>query len=118
METPATDSKTTAIGQDAIESSDDMLVSSHLRMREELAFFKSRNPVLANSNRPVGTRERNTLLTIIAALSSEAKIDYRTPAKAANLICSAAAGLGVSLGETTVEGYLKRVPAALEAKTK
>ena len=66
----------------------------------------------------LGTRERDTLLAIIAALCHEAKIDYKKPAKAANLIVSAAASMGVSIGETTIEGHLKKIPDALRTRVK
>ena len=68
--------------------------------------------------KPLNTRERNTLLTIIAALCKEATIDYNTASKAANLIQGAAAELGVNIGETTIEGHLKKIPDALENRMK
>ena len=67
---------------------------------------------------PIDTRERNTLLTIIAALCKEANIDYTKPAKAAGLIQSTAAKMGVSIGETTIEGHLKKIPDALATRMK
>ena len=66
----------------------------------------------------VGPKVQNTLLCIIAALCKEAKLDYTKPAKTAALIQSAAAQMGVSLGETTIEGYLKKIPDALAARAK
>jgi len=67
---------------------------------------------------PIDTRERNTLLTIIAALCKEAKIDYIKPAKAAALIQGTAALMQVSIGETTIEGHLKKIPDALATRMK
>lgn len=64
------------------------------------------------------TRERNTLLTIIAVLCKEAKVPYDKPAKAAGMIQSTAATMGVSIGETTIEGHLKKVPDALATRMK
>jgi phage tail sheath protein FI len=58
------------------------------------------------------------LLCIIGALCKEAKLDYSKPAKTAALIQSTAARMGVSLGETTIEGYLKKIPDALSARGK
>ncbi len=69
-------------------------------------------------DKPLSTVERNTLLTIIAALCSEAKIDYKKPAKAAANILHQADLLGLKLGETTIENHLKRIPKALESRAK
>lgn len=68
--------------------------------------------------RPVETKERNTLLCIIAALCTEAKIPYDKPAKAAGYIQSTAAKMGVSIGETTIEGHLKKIIYALPTRMK
>lgn len=67
---------------------------------------------------PLGARERNTLLCIIGALCKEAKFDYKTHAKTAGLIQSTAAGMGVSIGETTIEGHLKKISTALASRMK
>ena len=67
---------------------------------------------------PIDTRERNTLLSIIAVLCKEAQIDYIKPAKAARFIQGAAALMQVSIGETTIEGHLKKIPDALETRMK
>jgi hypothetical protein len=67
---------------------------------------------------PIDTRERNTLLTIISALCNEAKIPYDKPAKAAGMIQSTATKMGVSIGETTIEGHLKKIPDALATRMK
>jgi len=69
-------------------------------------------------NMTLAQRERNTLLTIIAVLCKEARIPYEKPAKAAVLIQSTAAGMGVSIGESTIEGHLKKIPDALETRMK
>ena len=70
----------------------------------------------ATTDTPLETRERNTLLTIIAALCKEAKIPYDKPAKAAGLIQGIAATMDISIGETTIENHLKRVPNAIAGK--
>ena len=67
---------------------------------------------------PLSTRERNTLLTIIAALCKEAKIPYDKPAKAAGMIQSTAATMGISIGDSTIEGHLKKIPDALATRMK
>ena len=70
------------------------------------------------SEKPMTTRERNTLLTIIAALCKDTGYDYLKAAKTAGLIQSTAARMGVSIGETTIEGHLKKIPHALETRMK
>jgi hypothetical protein len=70
----------------------------------------------AASEKPLATRERNTLLKIIAVLCKEAKLPCTTPSKSANLIMSAGDLMGISIGETTIEGVLKKIPHALETR--
>lgn len=70
------------------------------------------------TEKPLGTTERNTLLTIIAALCKEAKLDHTKHAKSAGLIQSTAAGMGLSIGESTIEGHLKKIPNALASRMK
>ncbi len=74
--------------------------------------------IQTSADRPLATRERDTLLTIIAVLCKEAKIPYDKPSKAAGLIQSTAAGMGLSIGETTIEGHLKKLPNALAGRMK
>ena len=69
-------------------------------------------------NETLGQRERNTLLIIIAALCKDAGYDYIKHAKTAGLIQSTAEKMGVSIGETTIEGYLKKIPDALGSRAK
>lgn len=71
-----------------------------------------------SDEKPVGTRERNTLLCIIAALCQEAKIDRTKPAKAAGEILNIMSSMGLQVGETTIEGHLKAIPGALESRTR
>lgn len=68
--------------------------------------------------KPLGNRERDSLLTIIAALCNEAKLDYTKHAKTAGMIQSTAAGMGLSIGESTIEGHLKKIPNALAGRMK
>ena len=69
-------------------------------------------------DKPLSTRERDTLLTIIAVLCKEAKLDYIKHSKTAGLIQSTAATMGVAIGETTIEGHLKKIPDALATRIK
>lgn len=64
------------------------------------------------------TRERNTLLAIIAALCKEARIDYAKPAAAAATIKNVTMLMGMNVGETTIEEHLKRIPEAIEARSR
>lgn len=100
--------------------------SEQNRLEREM---KEANPIpLESANRfaeeieahkiPLSTRERNTLLSIVAALCKEAKIDYSRPAKAAALVKDLTAEMGLSIGESTIESHLKRVPDALGARMK
>lgn len=68
--------------------------------------------------KPLATRERNTLLTIIAVLCKEANLDPTKPAKTAGMILHTATGMGLQIGETTIETHLKRIPDALESRMK
>jgi hypothetical protein len=86
-------------------------------LRENAALRGGGRRALA-ADRPLKERERTTLLTIIAALCKEAKIDYTKPAKAAGLIQGTAALMQVSIGETTIEGHLKKIPDALATRMK
>lgn len=69
-------------------------------------------------DKPFSTRERDTLLTIIAVLCKEAKVDYTKHSKAAGFIQSTAATMGVAIGETTIENHLKKIPDALATRMK
>ena len=66
----------------------------------------------------LSTRERNTLLTIIAVLCKDAGYDITKHAKTAGLIQSTAATMGLAIGESTIEGHLKRIPDALATRMK
>jgi hypothetical protein len=68
--------------------------------------------------KPLGTRERNTLLCIIGIICKEAKLDFRKHSKTAEFIKSNADRLGVAIGETTIEDHLKLIPDALAGRMK
>lgn len=72
----------------------------------------------AAEGKALGTRERNTLLTIIALLCKAAEIDYEKYAKAANIIEGLADEMGLQIGETTIKEHLKRIPEALRGRMK
>jgi hypothetical protein len=81
-------------------------------------YFGCAVKVISEIDKPLGTRERNTLLIIIAALCEEAKLNYKTAAKTAVLIRSMTDQVDARIGESTIEGHLKKIPDALEARMK
>jgi len=89
-------------------------------LMEEVLRYESIHDIEApqqhRAEKSVGTRERDTLLSIIAVVCREAKLDYSKSSKTAALIQGSAARLGISIGETTIEGHLKKIPDALAAR--
>lgn len=70
------------------------------------------------ADKPLLTTERNTLLTIIAVLCKDAGYDVTKHAKTASLILNTASKMGLSIGETTIENHLKKIPDALGSRMK
>lgn len=68
-------------------------------------------------DKPLGTKERNTYLILIAALCAELKIDTTRAAKSANIIKDVANRNGLAIGESTIEGILKKLPDAVAARS-
>ena len=68
--------------------------------------------------KPLTTRERDTLLTIIAALAKAAKINIQDAGKAALYIEGLTAELGARVSKRAIEEHLKRIPDALETRMK
>jgi hypothetical protein len=66
--------------------------------------------------RPLGRKERATLLVIIAALAKLAKVDIAKPSKAAAAIEGEAARMGIRVGGRTIEEKLKLIPDVLASK--
>lgn len=94
----------------------DWLFKQMSMLQEKIKRLEAKTVVTMEN--PLSTKERNTLLAIIAALCKEAKLDYKTAAKTAGLIQSTATAMGVSIGETTIENHLKKIPGALGARTR
>lgn len=67
---------------------------------------------------PLGNRERNTLLCILAAVCHEGGIDYTKAAKSAVAIQKAASEVGIVLAESTIESHLKRISGALDSRSR
>jgi hypothetical protein len=71
----------------------------------------------AVEDRPLTTRRRRTLLTIIAALCRKAAIQLETRG-AAVTIASATAELGVPVGEDVIRTMLREIPDAIESRSR
>lgn len=85
------------------------------RLKEELALYQSGQP--AKVDRPLHTRQRRTLLTIIAAMCEAAKIDY-TERGASQRIKSNTELIGAPIDDGTIIKLLKEIPDALETRMK
>jgi hypothetical protein len=82
-------------------------------------FFNDDELAVINSNeKALGSREKNTLLVIIAALAREAKIDITTHAKSALIISKITQEMGASIDDETISKKLKLIPDALERRIK
>ena len=66
------------------------------------------------SEKPLGKRERETLLTIIAALAKENRLDVSMTSKTAGLIENMTELVGARVAARTIEEHLKLIPATLE----
>lgn len=72
---------------------------------------------VAPIQKPVGQRERTTLLVIIGALAKLAGIDLSKSSKAAGIIESETVFMGVRVATRTIENHLKLIPEAMENKS-
>jgi hypothetical protein len=75
-------------------------------------------PVADPPEKPVGQRERTTLLTIIAALAEEAKIDVSKPTKAGETIAALISSIGYEVAPNTVAGHLRTLRKTLSGETR
>lgn len=66
--------------------------------------------------KPLGERERASLLVIISALAKELQIDIAMPSKAACRIENMTQVLGARVVARTIENHLKRIPDAMERR--
>lgn len=76
------------------------------------------NTKLFSNDKLLGNKERETLLVIIAALAKEAKVDIGKISKAGELIANMTQIIGAPIGATTIETHLKKIPEALQSRTK
>ena len=70
------------------------------------------------TDKELSTKERNSLLIIIATLCKEAKIDYTKPSKSGLFIESTAESIGLKIGKTTAANYLREIKKTLVSRTK
>ena len=70
-----------------------------------------------NADKPIGTNERNTLLSVIAALCHDSGIDYRDRSFAAE-ICRMSEKIGIFVSDDTVRRIAGKIPDALESRLK
>ena len=88
---------------------------------EELNSVRAQLDALALQVKEIGSldsRERKTLLIIIAALARVAKIDIDSPGKAALYIEGLTVEMGARASKRAIENHLKNVPDALESRMK
>ncbi len=95
--------------QEALKAKDGEI----FRLKEALALCQSGRP--PKVDRPLHTRQRRTLLTIIAALCDNAGINY-TARGAAQRIKSATEVVGAPIDDGTIDKLLKEIPEALETR--
>ena len=69
------------------------------------------------TDKPLSTTERNTLLTVIAALCDYSALDTQARGTAKQ-ISSMTSELGAEVSDDTVRAILKKIPGALEARMK
>lgn len=101
------------------------LMEQHQQLQEKfesqilkIAHLERRSNHTAGDSRPLLTTERNTLLTIIAALSKKANIDIKEAGKSAQYIAGLTAELGANVSKRAIEEHLKKIPNALSIRMK
>lgn len=72
----------------------------------------------SEEQKPLMAKERTSLLTVIALLAEEARIDISKPSKAAATILKLAETQGINIAQRTIEEHLKKIPDALEKRGK
>ena len=86
------------------------------------AFIRQHVPVQAPTadplDRPLGQRERTTLLTIIAALAKEANVDVSKPVKSGQIISVLISTMGHEVAPNTVAGHLRTLRKTLFGETR
>lgn len=91
------------------------LIIENQQMKERLAHAKAEQP--AKVDRPLSTRQRRTLLTIIAALCEHSSIDT-TGRGAAGQIAKMTEAIDANVTDETIAKTLAEIPDALETRMK
>ena len=85
-------------------------------------FIRRHAPVPAPTadplDKPLGQRERTTLLTIIAALAKEANVDVSKPVKSGQIISDLIAAIDYEVAPNTVAGHLRTLRKTLFGETR
>ncbi len=85
-------------------------------------FIRQHAPVPAPTSdpldKPLRQRERTTLLTIIAALAKEAKVDVSQPVKSGQIISALITAIGYEVAPNTVAGHLRTLRKTLFGETR
>ncbi len=86
----------------------------------ENGFYKRNEPksLTKVNDKPLSSKERNTLLVIIAALAKEAKIDLSKPSKAGEQIANLTERFGTPVDHSTIEQKIKQIADAIESRAK
>jgi len=90
------------------------LVIENINLKREIESLQTQ----PQAEKSLSTRERNTLLTIIAALTHDAKIDILKTSKSGEIISRMTQQLGAFVDGETIASKLKQIPDALERRSK
>lgn len=88
-----------------------------LRMLGEANATETQGAVEVSATKPLGNRERDTLLIVIAALLKSLKVDISHPTTAAgNIVTKVKTTTAVDISVSTVENVVKKIPSAIERR--
>ena len=109
---------------DRILGTDRSRVGAEIKSLRKMQSVTSLKPVQAlpaelDKEKQLGTSERKTLLTIIAAMAVKGlKLNVHAPGKAAVYISGLTDELGTHVSKRAIEDHLKKIPDALETRMK
>jgi hypothetical protein len=83
---------------------------------DKLAYFLNKTEP-ATSSGDLGSKERNTLLVLLATMCKQADFDY-TARGISKAIEAATEEMGVRVSDDTIRNIIKQIPAALESRKK
>jgi hypothetical protein len=91
----------------------DSLIQSESQAKENI----QKNRLKTDRKTSLGSKERNTLLILIAALCSEAKINYKQRG-ISSAIQKMTEELGSPVSDDTINRVLKQIDSALESRSR